>query len=136
MRALFTTPLIGSLLLVSGCMGDGQQAASAETRAGLDKALAGLVPGTPTSCLPPQALSSVNTHAYGNVLLYKMSNGDVYRNDTDGGCNTNGDDIFVQVEYEGRPCSGDIVRTVDRNSHFPTGSCGLRDFTPYLKPRR
>ncbi len=135
MRALFITPVVGSLMLMAGCMGQGEEAAGAETQAGLDKALAGLTPGPVTSCIPPQ-FSSVNTKVYGKVLLYKSSNGDVYRNDTAGGCEGSGDDILVQVEYEVRPCSGDIIRTVDRSSHIPTGSCALGQFTSYLKPRK
>ena len=135
MRAPFATPLIAAILVLTGCMGQGQEAASAETQAGLDKALAGLTPGPPTSCIPVQ-LSPVGTHAYGKVLLYTFAGGDVYRNDTAGGCEGGGDDVLVQVEHEGRPCSGDIIHTVDRYSHIPTGACALGPFTPYLKPRR
>ena len=130
----FALPMIGSMLLV-GCMGQGGDAESAATTAGLDKALAGLTPGATTSCIPPQ-YSPVSTKVYGKVLLYESTNGDVYRNDTAGGCEGTGDDILVQVEYEGRPCSGDIIRTVDRSSHFQTGSCALGQFTSYRKPRK
>ncbi len=135
MRVLFATPLIGSLLLLAGCTGEGRDAASAQTQAGLDKALAGLTPAPPTSCIPPQ-LSPASTHVYGKVLLYKFTNGDVYRNDTAGGCEGGGDDLFVQVEYQGRACSGDMIRTIDRTSRMPTGACALGEFTPYLKARR
>ena len=135
MRVPLAVPLLASLLVLAGCMDQGREAASAETQAGLAKALAGLTPAPPTSCIPLQ-LSPVGTHVYGKVLLYKFSNGDTYRNDTAGGCEGGGDDVLVQVELEGRPCSGDIIRTVDRYSHMPTGSCSLGQFTPYLKPRR
>ena len=134
MRTVFALPLIAALSL-AGCMGQGRDTASAETVAGLDKALAGLTPGPATSCIPPQ-YSPVSTKVYGKVLLYKSTNGDVYRNDTAGGCEGSGDDILVQVEYSGRPCSGDIIRTVDRYNRFPTGSCALGQFTPYLKARK
>ena len=135
MRTVFATSVVASLLALAGCMDQGRDVANAETQAGLDKALAGLTPGATTSCIPPQP-SPVSTKVYGKVLLYKFTNGDVYRNDTAGGCEGGGDDVLVQVEYEGRPCSGDIIRTVDRYSHIPTGSCALGQFTPYLKPRK
>ncbi|WP_174291183.1 hypothetical protein [Sphingomonas bacterium] len=127
--------LIAPLLALAGCMGDNQEAVSAETQAGLARALAGRTAGNPTSCLPPGPLLST-TKSYGKVLLYTLANGDLYANDTAGGCENRGDDIFVEVEHEGRACSGDIIHLVDRTSHIPTGSCALGQFTPYPKVRR
>lgn len=101
----------------------------------LAQALAGLTPGRTDSCLP-LVRPDVHTETYGRTILYKVNRKLIYRNDTSGGCEGGGsghDDILVSVEHQGRPCSGDIVRTVDRYAHFPTGSCALGDFVEYRK---
>ena len=127
--------VIASSIALAGCMAQAQDKEAVRAQADLDKALAGLTPGAQSSCMPLQ-VSTANTKVYGKTLLYRFSNGDVYRNDTSGGCEGSGDDILISVEHEGRPCSGDVVRTVDRYSHIPTGSCALGQFTAYSKPRR
>ena len=99
----------------------------------LAKALAGLTPGKPLSCVP-LSYPTLNTQSIGNLLLYKRSRNEVYVNETTGGCEgAAGSDILVQVEHEGRPCSGDIIRTVDNTTHMTTGSCALGQFVPYTK---
>lgn len=133
MRPLLAATCLFSAML-AGCAPDNRPM-SAESKAGFDKALAGLVPGKPTSCMPP-LISTNSSKVYGKVLIYKLSGGDVYRNDTSGGCEGSGDDILVIREPEGRQCSGDIVRTVDRTTQFTTGSCALGQFTRYSKPRK
>jgi hypothetical protein len=123
------------LMALAACAGRGEQAASAETQAGLDRALAGLVPGQQTSCIPLTGLSVLSSRAYGKTLVYKASNGEAFRNDTGGGCeNAARGDILVTVQYEGRPCAGDIIRTVDPYARTTTGSCALGPFIPYRKP--
>jgi hypothetical protein len=104
-------------------------------QAKLDKALAGLTPGAPTSCIP-LAYPTLSTHTYGRTILYSRGRDEVYRNDTGGGCEAAGNgDILVQVEQEGRPCAGDIIRTVDPVSHISSGSCALNQFVPYRRAR-
>ncbi len=108
----------------------------ADDRAKLAKALAGLTPGKPTSCIP-LAYPTLNTQAIGRTLLYRRNGGEIYVNETSGGCEgAANSDILVQVEHEGRPCSGDIIRTVDNATRITTGSCALRDFVPYTKAPR
>ena len=136
MRTVSLITVTTAALALAGCMAQAQDKREARDQAAVDKALAGLVPGKQTSCIATRLASNANTEVYGKVLLYRFSNGDVYRNDTTGGCEGNGDDLLVQIEQEGRPCSGDIIRTVDRYSRIPTGSCALGQFTPYLKPRK
>ena len=85
----------------------------------------------------PLGYSNLSTRAYGPTLIYRQGSGLAYRNDTTGGCeNAARGDILVSIEHEGRPCSGDIVRTVDPYQHFTTGSCALGQFVPFTKPRR
>ena len=129
-------PILLSLAAIAAAAPPRDEPLDAKTQAALDKALAGRVPGATQSCVP-LSYSQLSTKAYGRTLLYAQGNGDVYRNDTAGGCeNAARGDILVSVEHEGRPCSGDIVRTVDPYVRAPTGSCALREFTVYRKPRR
>ena len=105
----------------------------ARTQADLDKALAGLTPGAPLSCVP-LTYSMLATKAYGRTLIYRQGNGTAYRNDTAGGCEGAArGDILVSIQHEGRPCSGDIIRTVDPYARTTTGSCALGQFVPYQK---
>lgn len=132
MTRLFLVPL----LAVAACTGRGGQTVSAQSQAGLDRALAGLMPGQQTSCIPVAGRSVYSTRAYGSTLVYKMTNGEAFRNNTAGGCeNAARGDILVTVQYEGRPCSGDIIRTVDPYARTTTGSCALGPFVPYRKSR-
>lgn len=109
------------------------RAATAQTK--LDAALAGLVPGKPTSCLPLSNTSQYRTEGYGPAILYTYNRGLIYRNDTNGGCEgiARGD-VLVTRQLGGQLCSGDIATTVDSTSRFQTGSCALGQFTPYRRP--
>ena len=137
MRAVPIIVLTASLAL------GGDLAAARDTRhtqdmrdqAALAKALTGLTPGRPTSCINP-ANPTLNTHVYGKTILYSAGPNRIWRSETGGGCEgaAHGD-IIVQVEHEGRPCSGDILRTIEQSSRIPTGSCSLGQFTPYAKAR-
>lgn len=132
MRSAVLAPV---LLLAAGCALAKDRPADAVVQAKLDKALAGLTPGTPTSCIPI-TLPTLNSRTYGRTILYSRGRNEVYRNDTAGGCEAAGNgDILVSVEHEGRPCSGDIVRTVDPYTHITSGSCALGQFVPYRRAR-
>lgn len=110
-------------------------AVRSETQAALDKELAGLVPGEPTTCLPEPARTQLSSEVYGSTIVYRASRAVKYRSDTDGPCGRgNGNDILVTRTPLSRVCRGDIVQTFDRTSRFPTGSCALGDFVPYRKP--
>lgn len=135
MRGTLIAPM--ALLLVAGCtptLADRQRMAESEarTQARLEKALAGLTPGKPQTCIQPDLAH--NSDTYGNTLLYRVSGRLIYRNDTNGGCFDRGsNDIIVTKSYTGQLCRGDIVRTIDRTSHMPSGSCSFGDFIPYRK---
>jgi hypothetical protein len=134
MRALILT-----LVLLAGCaptMADRERMAQdqAHQQAKLDAALAGLTPGQPRSCVNPSDLQNANTETYGSTILYRVSRNLIYRNDTSGGCfGLSRDDIIVTKSYTGQMCRGDIVRTIDRGSRMPSGSCVFGDFVQYRK---
>jgi hypothetical protein len=109
------------------------QVREADVQEKLAKELAGLVPGKPVSCINqfPQKQSS----GYGATILYRASGNLVYRSDTVGGCEgiARGDVLVTQTPT-GQLCRGDIARTFDQASRFPTGSCSFGAFVPYRKP--
>lgn len=131
--------LLPALVLLSGCTMTAEQSARADAvqareDARLSKALAGRSPGKPTDCIDPRSL---NATVYGDKILYQFSTGRAWLTQTSGGCfGLTRDDIIVTKSFTGQLCRGDIVRTVDRTSGFPSGSCTFGEFMPYERPRR
>lgn len=104
----------------------------ARDRAELTRALTGLTPGKPTSCIDQHRIAG--TQRIGDTILYKYSRREVYRADTDGGCfGLRRGDAIVSRTYSGRLCSGDILSTVDFQTHVNSGSCTVREFVPYRR---
>ncbi len=138
MRMRILPLLVLPAAMLAGCTQTPAEVERAQVReAGvqekLAKELAGLVPGKPTSCISqfPQKQSA----GYGATILYRASRNLVYRSDTAGGCEgiARGD-ILVTQTPTGQLCRGDIARTFDQASRFPTGSCSFGDFVPYRRP--
>lgn len=108
-------------------------AAEDKTRAGLDRELAGLVPGPPQSCL--QTFERRDVKAFGETLVYSGGPGGARYVVQAVGCRGVGDDsILVTRTPTAQLCRGDIATTVDRTSQFQTGSCSFGDFIPYRRP--
>lgn len=99
----------------------------------LAKALDGLTPGKPVSCLPRDRVTTVK--GYNGTILYVQGKNKLWRNDTNGGCEGLGkhDDIMVSRSTMGAYCRGDIIETHSRSGGHFTGACSLGDFTPYSK---
>lgn len=98
------------------------------------KLIAGKVAGKPQSCIDTRFRQS-QLSAYGNKLIYRISDKLVYVNETNGGCERVAQgDALVSRQYQTRACSGDIATTVQLPPGITTGSCALGDFTPYTKP--
>lgn len=99
----------------------------------LTRALHGLTPGEPVSCIA-QFRGRYSTEVIGDVILYKVNRRLVYRNDTRGGCDSrNAGNALVSQNFESRICRGLIVRSVDLYTGIESGSCSLGTFTPYTK---
>jgi hypothetical protein len=133
----FTLPLMA---LLAGCAATPEQIASDDRRNARDeeklaRELAGLVPGRPTACVNTRNL---NVQVFGDRLLYKSSNRRAYLNQTTGGCfGLRRDDIIVTQSFNaGQQCSGEIIRTVDRTSGFPSGACSFGEWIPYTRAPR
>ena len=110
------------------------QAEDARVDAKLGKALAGFQAGEPRGCINP---GRRDVRIFGDRLLYRDTGNRVYLNQTTGGCfGLKREDIIVTRSFSGQLCRGDIVRTVDRTSGFPSGSCAFGDFVPYTRARQ
>lgn len=124
---------------LSGCANGPRDAQreplTAEQSQELAKLVEGRVAQTPVSCLPPGMRSASNVRISENTLAYRQGAGDVYVNNLRTPCPglDNNWDIIVTEQFQGRACSGDIIRLVDRTSGIFGGSCVLGDFTPYKR---
>ncbi|MHA6724120.1 hypothetical protein [Sphingomonas sp. RS2018] len=124
-----------TLALLAGCTATAQEAerqAAEDSRvqAKLDKRLAGYTPGRPQSCFRPY---QTQQEIYGDTLVYRDGRR-LWVTKTSGGCfGLKRDDIVVTRSTSASYCSGDIVRTVDRTSAFPSGACSFGEFVPYTK---
>ena len=126
--------LIGATIALSADTKGYEARRAAAARVGLDKALAGLVPGRPRSCLY-QDRAGYETKRFGDTILYLRSRREVYRVDTGGGCfGLDRGDAIITRTTTNELCRGDIVQTVDLVTHTPSGSCSFGDFVPYTKP--
>ena len=128
-----TLLLIGGASALSADTKGYEARQAAREQIDLDKQLAGLVPGKPTSCIDPVRYR--DSTRVGDKILYRNGHNDIMVNDTGGGCFglRRGDAIVTQT-FGSQLCRGDIVRTVDLVSRVPSGSCTFGDFVPYRKP--
>lgn len=131
--------ILPALALLAGCATTPQErerAAASEARddAKLAKQLAGFTPGTPVTCIDPR---QTNVDVFGDTIVYRIGSNRQWVTRTNGGCfGLKRDDIIVTRSYGTRLCQGDIVRTVDRTSGFPSGACAFGEFVPYTRNRR
>jgi hypothetical protein len=132
MRAwIFLTPL-----LIAGCAGTYQPEPLTQKQADkLEKALVGLTPGEKVSCISRSPSTDMTVISNG-LLLYKVNNRLIYRNDLIGSCSglSRGDTLITESRGS-RICRGDMARSADLAVGIPTGACALGDFTPYRKAK-
>jgi hypothetical protein len=108
-------------------------AADQQDQAKLDKALAGLIPGTPVRCINQRDVNGTEIH--GDKIVYEAGRNRKWVNETNGGCSQRGDDILVSRTTMSEYCEGDIITTHDRTVGMTTGSCALGRFVPYTKAK-
>ena len=136
MRRYVNLSVVGGLIVAGIGLGAGSAALAKRDTPELayQKLIAGKVAGKPQSCINTRFQQS-QLSAYGNKLIYRVSNKLVYVNETTGGCeNVARGDALISRQYQARACSGDIATTVQLPPSIPTGSCALGDFIPYTKP--
>ncbi len=98
----------------------------------LAKALDGLTPGKPQSCI--NLRDAQQTEAYGDSVLFSAGRRLTYRTDTKG-CGNRGSDTFVTRTIGTQLCRGDVIERVDLISGMQSGFCIAGDFTPYKLAR-
>lgn len=125
--------------LVVGCgataMDDRAAAISPRGAEKLDRQLAGKVAGEPINCIPMRNADQA-IRISDDILLYRVSNRLVYRNDLSPSCSglARNSDIIVVRTITSQLCDGDIINLVDRTSGSSYGGCALGKFTPYRTP--
>jgi hypothetical protein len=67
-----------------------------------------------------------------HTLVYGTG-GTIWANRLGPSCGFGRDDILVTEPIGSQLCGGDIVRSIDRNSHIPGPSCVLQSFVPYTR---
>ncbi|MES2339916.1 MAG: DUF6491 family protein [Pseudomonadota bacterium] len=127
------------VLMLAGCAATPEQVAreaagDARVQAKLDRKLAGFTPGPTVECIRP---NSGGVTIFGDTLVYDDTGRRLYKTTTTGGCfGLKRDDIIVTRSFGSQICRGDIVRTVDRTSGFPSGACAFGPFVTYTRDRR
>lgn len=111
-----------------------RDARAAEEQAEVAKALAGLTPGEPTTCLSAIERRTARAETHGTTILYRVGSDRVYRNDMNGNCDQlSRDPIMVTQTPSGALCRGDIAQLVDRGSRVSIGACAYGPFVPYRR---
>ena len=95
--------------------------------------LAGRTPGAPKDCLPTQPTENLRVADDRSTLLYGFGK-TIWVNALGPSCGFGLNDIPVLEVHASRYCRGDIVRSVDRDSHIPGPSCVLGPFVPFTRP--
>ena len=111
-----------------------QDAPNARGEAKLAKALEGRVAGKPVDCI--QQYNIQNSTVYdGTAIAYQVGSTLYVNRPTSGASSLRSDPVLVTDTHSSQLCSIDIVRLLDRTSHFQTGFVGLGKFVPYTKPK-
>lgn len=97
----------------------------------LDKMLEGREAGKPVSCI--STYDSRDMTVLDKVGIVFRSGSTLYVNRPQNVDQLDSDDILVTKTFGSQLCSLDIVHTVDRTGHFPTGFINLGEFVPYKK---
>lgn len=97
--------------------------------------LTGRTAGAPKRCISLTQLEGLRvSETDRHTLVYGSSSGKtVWANNLGTSCGFGWNDILVTEPIGSQLCGGDIVRSIDRNSHIPGPSCVLGDFVPYTR---
>ena len=100
----------------------------------IDKALAGLTPGKPVSCVSQRRLGN-STQFGSGTILYRESSRLTWRNDLPGGCSVLGNlgAVVVTRTTMASICEGEILRIRDLVGGIDFGTCTLGKFVPYTR---
>ena len=96
--------------------------------------LVGRIAGAPKDCVPIRTNFSLRIADGDRSTLVYGSGKTIWANQLGPGCSFGFNDIPIFEPTAGSYCRGDIVRSVDRDSHIPGPSCVLSDFVPFTRP--
>lgn len=131
---LFATALLASAGVALAAPSAIQSKAASSGEAKLAKALEGRVAGTPVDCIQQRQIQSTQIYD-GTAIAYQIGSTLYVNRPKSGAESLRWDPILVTDTHSSQLCSIDIVRLVDRSSHFQTGFVGLGKFVPYTKPK-
>jgi hypothetical protein len=124
--------LIAAILIVALPAASSARKERLSDEAQMAKALDGLTPGKPTSCIDLR--DARGNESIGNSILFRANRTLIYRNDPRGGCRGSAfTETLVTRTYGSQLCRGDVIRRVDLTSGFEGSACILSDFVPYRK---
>ena len=95
--------------------------------------LIGRTAGAPRDCVPIRPTENLRIADDRTTLIYG-SGKTIWVNALGPGCSFGINDILIFEPTVSSYCRGDIVRSVDRDSHIPGPSCVLGDFVPFTRP--
>ncbi len=95
--------------------------------------LVGRTAGAPRDCVPIRPTANFRIADDRSTLIYG-SGQTVWVNALGPACSFGFNDIPIFEPSVSSYCRGDIVRTIDRDSHIPGPSCILGPFVPFTRP--
>ena len=128
MRAL-AIALAATALVAGGAAVEAKPRLTPEQR--LEKLLEGREAGKPTSCI--SQADTRDLEVLDGVALVYRSGSTLYVNRPKNPKDIDSDDILVIRPSGSQLCRLDLVQTVDRMSHMPTGFINLGEFVPYRR---
>ena len=96
--------------------------------------LIGRVAGAPVDCVPIRPNVNLRVADSDRSTLIYGSGKTIFANHMGPGCAFGFNDIPIFETTISSYCRGDIVRSVDRDSHISGPSCVLGSFVPYTRP--
>ena len=125
---------VGVALALAGCATTNapyRHSVQDREEARLAQLLQGRVAGQPSSCISAFDLSRMEIYDH-TAIVYETGNTIWVARPLDPH-SLDASDIVVIKRTGGQLCKQDLIRTIDRTSHFTTGVVFLGDFVPYRK---
>ena len=92
----------------------------------------GRVAGKPVHCIP--SFDTRDMRILDKTAIVYGRGNTIWVNVPKNAADLDEDDILVIKSNGSQLCDLDIVQTLDRSAHFPTGFINLGEFVPYKKP--
>jgi hypothetical protein len=99
-----------------------------------DAELVGRVAGVPQRCVSISSIQTLRLSDSNPHLLLYGNGRTIWANSVGPDCSFRRDDIPITQPTGSSYCRGDVVRSIDRISHFPGPTCVFGDFIPYRRP--